>query len=342
MTDNQVFIGGGKRERKSNIELCRIVSIVMVMLLHSDFQIFGWPQTLSDTSLGMIALESFCIIGVNVFVLITGYFSTKPKLSSLLNLFYICLFYGIFKICVDVCTGHPITIKQCFLFTRSNWFIPTYLGLVLFAPALNALCEKLNQKQLAYSILALVGYETYMGFFPAMPQLSVGFEHGCSVLSFMVLYLIGRYLYMYGLPQKFYRLCLPTYVACSLLVAVVEYLALSHNLGSKAIRIFDYSNPIIILSAVSFFLYFTKIDIGYSKIINYISKSVLAVLLVHASGTAMRYINPQYIYIYENFSGIMLVFLWIISIIVTFTFSVLLDQIRIWSYKYVSKYTLNR
>lgn len=68
--------------RQSNIELCIIISIIMVMLLHSDFQVFGWPQTINDTSFSLLALESFCIIGVNVFVLITGYFSTRPKFRS--------------------------------------------------------------------------------------------------------------------------------------------------------------------------------------------------------------------------------------------------------------------
>ena len=70
--EKQMNLTGGGKLRQSNIELCRIISIVMVMLLHSDFQVFGWPMTLSETSLGLISLESFCIIGVNVFVLITG------------------------------------------------------------------------------------------------------------------------------------------------------------------------------------------------------------------------------------------------------------------------------
>lgn len=293
-------------------------------------------MTLSETSLGLISLESFCIIGVNVFVLITGYFSTRPKLSSLLNLFYICIFYGIIKRGVDLAIGNPIPLSGWFLFTRSNWFIPTYLGLVLFSPALNALCENTNKKKLLGVILTLLAYETYMGFFPAQPQIPVGFEHGCSVLSFMVLYLVGRYIYLYGFPIRNKKLYIPIYFVCSIILILIEYISLSKGLGKYSSHIFDSSNPLIIFASICFFVFFSKLDIGVNRAINHISKSVLAVLLVHASGTAMRYLNPHYINIYNNYAGIALVLYWILSISLTFALSVVIDQVRIWSYKYVS------
>ena len=65
--------------RLSNIELCRIVSIVLVMLVHTTFQSIGW----NCSSLGILLLAAFSIVGVNVFVLITGFFSAEPKKVSL-------------------------------------------------------------------------------------------------------------------------------------------------------------------------------------------------------------------------------------------------------------------
>lgn len=61
-------------KRQSNIELCRLVSILLVMILHTTHQSLG-----TDVSLGIQMLEGFTIIGVNVFVLITGYFSATLK-----------------------------------------------------------------------------------------------------------------------------------------------------------------------------------------------------------------------------------------------------------------------
>ena len=62
--------------RQSNIELCRFASIV-----------------LGYCFLESVVVEAFTIIGVNVFGLITGYFSTEPKKNSLIMAF-LCFFGG--------------------------------------------------------------------------------------------------------------------------------------------------------------------------------------------------------------------------------------------------------
>ena len=92
--------------RLSNIELCRIFAIICVLLVHSDFAALGGPGNLDETSLGLIATECFSIIGVNVFVLITGYFSVFPKKKSLFNLSYCCFYYGMMKIGFDIFMGN--------------------------------------------------------------------------------------------------------------------------------------------------------------------------------------------------------------------------------------------
>ena len=78
--------------RQTNIELCRIFAIILVIIVHSDFAVFGYPETIADTNIVLLLTESFAIIGVNVFVLITGYFSAIPKKSSIVKLAYICFF----------------------------------------------------------------------------------------------------------------------------------------------------------------------------------------------------------------------------------------------------------
>ena len=308
----------------------------MVMLLHSGFQVFGWPEHWSDTTFGLILLESFCIIGVNVFVLITGYFSTKPKLHSLCNLFYICIFYELILLVMDLCIGHSVTFSRLFLITRSNWFIPTYLGLVLFAPIINAFCEKTTKLRLGCMITILLSYETYMGFFPAMPQIAVGFQYGCSVLSFIILYLIGRYIFIFGLPRLIIKNSLFIYIFCSLVIAIAESSVLSFGYGHITWLIYAYNNPLVILSSISFFVFFTRIEIKQNNVINHISKSVLAVLLVHASGSVVRFINPQYVCAFDRYSGIQLMIIWISLIIIIFFSTVFVDQIRLWTYKLLS------
>ena len=89
------------RERKSNIELLRIVLILMIIILHYFNADMG--GVLGHTIPGSInyysshLLESMSIVAVNVFVLITGYFSYKKeqvKVSKAINLVVIMIFWG--------------------------------------------------------------------------------------------------------------------------------------------------------------------------------------------------------------------------------------------------------
>ena len=88
-------------KRESNFELLRIISMFLVLIVHSDFLCLGYP-TLSDLDINpcQIALrgffESISIVCVNLFVLISGYFAIKLRFRSIFSYIYQCLFYSIF------------------------------------------------------------------------------------------------------------------------------------------------------------------------------------------------------------------------------------------------------
>ena len=129
-------------KRQSNIELCRLLSILLVMLVHTTNQSLG-----NDMSLGALMLEGFSIVGVNVFILITGNFSTVPKKTSLFNLAFICLFWMVIKVICRFAFNEPITIKHLFFITSSNWFISSYIGLLFLTPILNLFCNTVRKKR---------------------------------------------------------------------------------------------------------------------------------------------------------------------------------------------------
>lgn len=168
-----------------------------------------------------------------------------------------------------------------------------------------------------------------------------GINHGYSVLSFAVLYLFGRYIKLYGLPKwiKNFSFCL--YLGISLLLGFTSFLLFKKSdvfgiSPSFYTRVYDYVNPLVIFSSVCFFQTFEKIEIK-SRIINYISRSTLAVLLVHGAAV----INPPMIQYFksliENYSEktILLSLFWLVGILGIFVISVLIDQIRIYSYKLI-------
>lgn len=92
-----------KGTRISNIELLRIVSMIMVLNLHT----FGG----TEHGAGIIQAMDFfrhsaSICAVNTFIIISGYFGIKWKVKSIFNLIFQILFYsfGVYVVCTLIGT----------------------------------------------------------------------------------------------------------------------------------------------------------------------------------------------------------------------------------------------
>lgn len=328
-------------KRKSNVELCRIISIILVMLGH-----FYWTGSVSaarsweDARIIPTCIYAFAVIGVNVFILITGYFSTFPKKKSILNLLYICLFYGLLRIIYDFSLGRVTieTLKSIFFVSSSNWFIPKYLGLLLLTPILNSFVEKTEKKTFLCVLLSLYIFQWW--FDQGLGRLyRPDFGGGYSILSFSFLYLLGRYYRLYGisfLSKKW--ICVTLYFGLSLFLAIGVLCSL--YLGWEKLytygRWFSYANPIVILSSLAFLSFFTCVNIETNKGINYISKSTLGVLLFHAGRPIFGWMQLLLEKLYNSENEVALLLGGVFVLMVYFA-GVLVDQVRIYSYKFIEK-----
>ena len=315
-------------QRQSNMELCRLASIILVMLIHTTVASLGY-----DVSLGVRLLEGFSIIGVNVFILLTGYFSTTPKKTNLINLAFICLFWMIVKVACRYCFDEPITTSYLFFITSSNWFIASYIVLIFLTPILNLFCDTVSKKLLWSVVIALLLLEMWFDWLSPKPEVGIGAQNGYSVLSFAILYLLARAIKLYGLPQWFKKHSALIYIGCSVVVGLWLHVGAlkGHDLTALCI---SYINPVVIVSSVAFLMMFEKMHFQ-SEIVNHIAKSTLAVLLGH---TAIFFLyTKQFKFIYENFAGWKVVGYWCLAIVVVFCASIALDQLRILIYNPIER-----
>ena len=151
--------------RESNMELCKISAIILVLLVHSVFPITGRPFSPNDGNVSALFWEALSIIGVNVFVLVTGYFSTVPKKKSILNILFICLFYAGIKVLFGL-FAHDLNYKSFFFISKSNWFVTAYLGMILLSPALNSCAITMSKRSFGSLVFALLIFEAWFGFIP--------------------------------------------------------------------------------------------------------------------------------------------------------------------------------
>lgn len=315
--------------RQSNIELCRLASILLVMLVHTTQQSLG-----CEMSLGALLLEGFSIIGVNVFILITGYFSAAPKKTSLINLAFICLFWMMIKVVCRFEFNQPLGVKYAFFITSSNWFIASYIGLLFLTPMLNVFCNTVRNRVLwGGGVIALIIIELWFDWLPPRPLVRIGAQNGYSVLSFAILYLLSRAIKLYGLPQWIKKYSPLIYIGCSCGLGLAAYIGalLGHDVIAFC---FSYNNPMVILSSVAFLMMFEQLHIQ-SELINHLAKSTLAVLLGH-SAIFFLY-TKQFKYLYDHFSGWQVVGYWALAIIIVFCASIAIDQLRLLLYKPIEK-----
>lgn len=99
-------------------------------------------------------------------------------------------------------------------------------------------------------------------------------------------------------------------------------------------RMFNYTNPLVILSSVSFLLFFSKIKMKDSRIINWIAASSVGAYLLHMNPC---FFQPFYIHTLQSFtkwdSTIIVCIAALVFMIAVFFAGVLLDKIRglIWN-----------
>lgn len=178
-----------KKPRQSNIELLRIVSMLMIILWHINIG-FGGDKDLYVFSLGN-QINAFTVVGVNCFVLISGFFGIKFKSKTLIGLLLQCLFYSlIISLFCHVLFGSHIDFKMAFLPISSNvwWFMTVYVMLYLSAPLLNRALDNMTFKELLNVLLSLVIINIWFGYcFKNDNNPS-----GHSYLQFVLMYAIGK------------------------------------------------------------------------------------------------------------------------------------------------------
>ncbi len=272
------------KQRLSNIELLRIIAIAMVLILH--FNINGChPDVLSGcsafswTTLQGNLIESFCIAAVNVFVMISGYFTIKLSLKSVLNLYIRCFIIGLITYLAYLLIAHePLSISalggRVLAFTHNHWwFVISYLGLMAISPILNIGCEALNKR----TYLAVLGMLSiamiYFGWWKHM-EMTYG---GYSLIHFIYLYIIARYLKLHISSTNIltYRwLWLSLFITFAFILCGMSFF-MSRNM-------FTYDNPIVEIEAICLLLFFISIPF-YNCFVNWAAVSVFSAYLIQES-----------------------------------------------------------
>lgn len=289
------------KERQSNIELLRIICMFMIVMHH--FAINVWfPEMLTlqtPSSIGeAIVLLSHCLffIGVNCFVLISGYFSIKTSMRGFLHLYGFYVFYALLIALVQYFNNTQYVLmplhEKCFhiaihsLMPWDNnnfWFLNAYLGLFMVAPLLNAAIATLSKYNYIRLLVLLTILNVIFGNILGIDLLNTS---GFCVAQFIYLYMIGGYIHNYiaiDVIQKHRWRNLGVYIVSAALWAIfVAIQVYECPFIARFFKAFSYNNIFVLVAAIGFFLFMLSFDIK-NNAINWLASSCLAAYLLQGS-----------------------------------------------------------
>ena len=315
--------------------------MVMILGLHVNFLAIGEPSTQDITSSPFqsfirLFAEYICIVGVNVYVLISGWFGINYKPKGIVQFLFQSLFFSLiifipFAIAGDTEINRLNIMSSFLLYKNAYWFVWAYLVLYIMAPMLNAFVEKSDKLTLKRFLLLFFIVQTIASIFT-----TVGFYNaGYDPLSFIGLYLLARYFKLYKENSgKYFYLFI--FALCALVNTLVSFLTTFTGINYETIIniCWSYINPLNIIGALCLLLFFTKLDFK-SKAVNYVATSCFAVYLLHMHFCISDYYLNTAKELYERFSGITYFATIIVLFVAVFIASIILDRIRIVCFNYL-------
>lgn len=326
------------KKRDSNLELLRIISIILIIAHH--YVIYG---DLNNIDLGLnIILTKFLIvggkIGVNCFVLISGYFliNSKFKVEKIIKLIFEVFFYSIsitsiLYICNLISINMVDIIKSIMpIIFGKYWFVTAYVGMYIFFPFINAFIKSMNKEK--YKVFLIIS-SIILVCIPTFTTANFIFS---NFIWLIYIYMIGAYIKLY--PNKYteYKnkaICISIFLYCIIVLisVIIVFLGIKISILGKASNYFSKINSIFIVPCSIFlFIYFKNIKIKYSKFINNIAKTSFGIYCIHENNFMRNIIWQQLLKTKEFANSNILIIHSIFSICIVFIICAIIDLIRIY------------
>lgn len=269
-----------KTERSSNFELLRIISMFLIILHHfgaHGFTTYGLLSTglLPATENWIKVFLAIGKFGVNLFVLISGYFLVKSKFkwSKLVKLILQTMFFTVSLYLITCAWGEikfswKDLLRNFFpISTRKYWFVEIYVILYALSPFINKVINHCSKREfqtlLGILLIVQIVFPNIDNYFPQS-----------ELVWFITLYLIAAYIRLY--PNKLTdlkRVNLPVFVFTFGLI-IYAYLVWEQ-------AYFGMSSLFCVVASLSLFCLFKNIKMPKIKAINFIASTMLGVYLFH-------------------------------------------------------------
>lgn len=289
----------------------------------------------------MILQQGIGIVAVDVFVLISGWFSIKAKTLSICSFIFQIAFLKCLSLVIMLFLGkiqfNKETITELLMLNPGQgWFIKAYLLLYILSPVLNKFSENTQPKIFSN---VLIAYWVFLFLFGWITESTTYINNGYSIVSFIGLYLLGRYAKIYQPKWSNYsaKKYLSVYIisvaffCCTIFIAGLFKL---RHTDLIAWKFCSYISPLTVIGAMSLLLCFSKIKLPYNKWINICGKSCFSVYLLHAMWGYWFDVLKKIDSLFGGLNYIIVLFAFLLAV---YLGCILLDQLRLQVWKTIAK-----
>lgn len=283
--------------RNSNIELYRIICMIMIIAHHFvvNSGLTEGPMSESPTSLSSLYLSFFGMWGktaINCFLMITGYYMCTKTISirKFLKLILEVYFYSII---INI-LFHLFGVEQFswgilaylifpFFGDFGSNFVTCFLVFYFFIPFWNIFIHSISIRQHQLVLLLSLGVYSIIGNIPYVDM------HINYIVWFGIIYLLSAYIRLHPSRLSESRHFWGILTIISILLSICSVLTMS--LLFKKGRFFfvaDSNKLLAVVVALSSFNWFRNLKLPYNKFINALGAATFGVLIIHANSDAMR------------------------------------------------------
>lgn len=271
-----------KTTRDSNLEMLRIIAMMMIIALHQN----GSANALAELSAGQAnfyianAVEALSICSVNCFVLLSGYFMIKKNTAPVKKCVHLMVdiaFWGGVGCLLNLLVyGERSSLKELIAalipFIKGHrWFVRDFIILMLLSPFINSCLTKLSKQNYRILIAVLLAFfSLWPSFFPNPPIDDYGF----SCVHFVQLYVIAGYLRLHWKAS----IKPITYILCFLGSAAAVFISAIYGHGYA----YAYNYLFTIISSVCLFMIFKGFRLQ-APTINLLAAGAFDVFLIHTT-----------------------------------------------------------
>ncbi len=332
-----------KKERNYGIDLLRIVSMLMIIVLH----LCGHGGILKNTVplsyryevAWFLETASYC--AVNCYALISGYVGirSKFKYSNIVGLWLQVVFYTLSISIIMAIISPNIGKVEVFnaLFPISNktyWYFTAYFCIFFFTPVVNKAFEKLTNVQLKAIGFAIILIFSILPFFA---EKDIFFTNkGYSPLWLILLYILGGIikeceLFSKTKPIIFLLLYFATVIITWGERLICDYFNAS-NIGNAllTVKLTSYTSPTVLFAAIFLLMGFSKIKIGKiaSKLISIFAPVSFSVYLIHENPYVRETVIKKLLVIFSEFSAVKIFFTLLILALAIYLVCAVIDMLR--------------